>query len=154
MREEASPSGACDLILVALSAEPLIGWGRHLQGIRMRYAAMPLPMVVLVPERLKGMRLLRGMAQVISGRECLAQLEGKLQLILKGRGCSVNKSDECCCWLQAMRYLRQTSVFETPLKTSSHGEYYRRARLVKYVGVDHLHVLRLSGLLSYMTDWS
>ncbi len=34
VRPEMSPSGAYDLALVALSAEPLAGWGRHLQGIR------------------------------------------------------------------------------------------------------------------------
>ncbi|WP_257211314.1 hypothetical protein [Salmonella enterica] len=42
VRPEMSPPGAYDLALVALSAEPLAGWGRHLKGIRMLHAASPV----------------------------------------------------------------------------------------------------------------
>ncbi len=79
--------------LVALSAEPLAGWGRHLQGIRMLHAASPVPMVVLVPSRLQEMRLLRGTAQVISGRDSLLRLRDMLRQALKevpGRKAQVN----------------------------------------------------------------
>ncbi|ECG4880235.1 hypothetical protein E0V57_16990, partial [Salmonella enterica subsp. enterica serovar Schwarzengrund] len=84
VRPEMSPPGAYDLALVALSAEPLAGWGRHLQDIRMLHAASPVPMVVLVPSRLQEMRLLRGTAQVISGRDSLLRLRDMLRQALEG----------------------------------------------------------------------
>ena len=42
-----------DLVVVALSAEPVAGWGRHLSRIRELRAEMSGEMLVLVPERLE-----------------------------------------------------------------------------------------------------
>ncbi|EBU7005293.1 TPA: hypothetical protein NPB33_004212 [Salmonella enterica subsp. enterica serovar Kintambo] len=148
VRPEASPPGTYDFILVALSAEPLAGWGRHLQGIRMLYAANSVPMAVLVPERLKGMRLLRGMAQVISGRDSLARLHSMLWLAFKTPPESELSGKLTRLQLRTLSTMRQSINSNESLKVTSHTDYYSRARLVEYVGVENLHVLCMSGLLS------
>ncbi len=148
VREEASPPGACDFILVALSAEPLAGWGRHLQGIRMLYAANPVPVVVLVPERLKGMRLLRGTAQVISGRAGLESLRSLLRLAFETPPAPDLSGELTRLRLQTLLSMLRAINSNEPLTVMSHKDYYPRTRLVEYVGVANLHVLCVSGLLS------
>ncbi|EFO3788597.1 hypothetical protein ACRG2M_005337, partial [Escherichia coli] len=56
-----------DLIIVALSAEPVTGWGRHLSWIRELRAEMSGEMLVLVPERLEMLKVLRNICPVYSG---------------------------------------------------------------------------------------
>lgn len=65
---------AWDLIVVALSAEQLGGWGRHLSQIREMRTRLSGEMIVLVPEMLKRLRMLRGLCHVYSGRERLQRL--------------------------------------------------------------------------------
>ncbi|EAS0727014.1 hypothetical protein H5Y57_004609 [Salmonella enterica] len=150
VREEASPPGSCDFTLVALSAEPLTGWGRHLQGIRMRYAAMPLPMVVLVPDKLKGMRLLRGAAHVVSGRDCLSRLRTMLWLAFETFSKAELSGGLTRLQLQSLVSMQRAINRKESLKVTSHKDYYPRAKLVEYAGVENLHVLCVSGLLSEM----
>lgn len=148
VRPETSLPGTYDFILVALSAEPLTGWGRHLQDIRMLYAANSVPVAVLVPERLKGIRLLRGMAQVISGRSGLERLRSLLWQTFERPPEPDLSGEMTCLRLQTLHSMRRAINSNKPLKVKSHKEYYPRARLVEYVGVENLHVLCVSGLLS------
>ncbi|EHD9149688.1 hypothetical protein JOV02_004276 [Salmonella enterica] len=147
MRPEMSLPGVYDLALVALSAEPLAGWGRHLQGIRMLHAANPVPMVILVPSRLKEIRLLRGTAQVISGRDYLPRLRVMLWLAFKGICGPENSGELTELRKRTLISLRNAISRNASLKAVSRKDYYLRARLVEYVGVENLHVLCTSGLL-------
>lgn len=61
-----------DLIIVALSAESVAGWGCHLSWIRELRAEISGDMLVLVPERLK---VLRNICPVYSGCRSLSNLE-------------------------------------------------------------------------------
>ncbi|EDZ5417303.1 TPA: hypothetical protein ACJGVM_004581 [Salmonella enterica subsp. enterica serovar Welikade] len=147
---EMSPSGEYEGVLVALSAEPLAGWGRHLKCIRMLYAANPVPVVVLVPDRLKGMRLLGGIAHVISGRDCLSRLRTMLWLAFQGM-CGTESSGELThLRKRTLVSLRKAISRNASLKAASRKDYYLRACLVEYAGVENLHVLCVSGLLSGM----
>lgn len=147
MRPEMSPPGAYDLVLVALSAEPLAGWGRHLQGIRMLHAASPVPMVVLVPSRLQEMRLLRGTAQVISGRDSLLRLRDMLRQALKGSAGPESSGELTDLRKRTLISLCTAITRNASLKAASRKDYYLRACMVEYAGVENLHVLCTSGLL-------
>ncbi|EAP9184582.1 hypothetical protein G3C57_004326 [Salmonella enterica] len=147
VRPEMSPPGAYDLALVALSAEPLVGWGRHLQGIRMLHAASPVPMVVLVPSRLQEMRLLRGTAQVISGRDSLLRLRDMLRQALKGRAGPESSGELTDLRKRTLISLCTAINRNASLKAASRKDYYLRACLVEYAGGENLHVLCTSGLL-------
>lgn len=147
VRPEMSPPGAYDLALVALSAEPLAGWGRHLQDIRMLHAASPVPMVVLVPSRLQEMRLLRGTAQVISGRDSLLRLRDMLRQALKGRAGPESSGELTDLRKRTLISLCTAINKNASLKAASRKDYYLRACLVEYAGGENLHVLCTSGLL-------
>ncbi|ENW9230522.1 TPA: hypothetical protein ACF37U_002518 [Escherichia coli] len=60
-----------DLIIVALSAEPVAGWGRLFPQIREIRSQMSGKMITLVPERLKKMKVLFDVCLVYSGHVSL-----------------------------------------------------------------------------------
>ncbi|STE53107.1 Uncharacterised protein [Edwardsiella tarda] len=142
-----------DLTLVALSAELLAGWGRHLQRVRKLYAANPVPMVLLVPSRLKGMTLLRGTAQVINGRYNLSKLRTMLQQAFKGASDPEPAGELTCHQKKALMSLRMAINCNASQEVTPHKDYYLRSRLVEHVGVKNLHVLCVSGLLSEVNCW-
>ncbi|EDM9065134.1 hypothetical protein AHU16_22510 [Salmonella enterica subsp. enterica serovar Give] len=142
-----------DLVLVALSAEPLAGWGRHLQGIRKLYTANPVPVVVLVPSRLKGMRLLRGTAHVISGCYSLSRLRTMLQQVFKGRSTPEPPEELTPHQKRALMSLCMAISSNASLKATSRKDYYLRSCLAEHVGVENLHVLCVSGLLPEVNRW-
>ncbi|ECG8516336.1 hypothetical protein DLR11_21150 [Salmonella enterica subsp. salamae] len=146
-RPDMLPYRGHDFVLVALSAEPLAGWGRHLQEIKALYAASPAPMVVLVPARLKEMRLLRGTAQVISGRDSLLRLRDMLRQALKGRAGPESTGELTDLRKRTLISLCTAITRNASLKATSRKDYYLRACLVEYAGVENLHVLCTSGLL-------
>lgn len=143
LRAEMSYGGTYDLIVVALSAGPLVGWGRYLRHIRLLRAANTAPMVVLVPPRLQGLRLLRGMARL---RAVLGMVSGDGADTTPSVGLTRRQT-------QALMNLRLAASSNASLKVISHRDYYLRARLVERVGGDNLHVLCLSGLLSEVSGW-
>lgn len=153
LRPEMSYGGTYNLIVVALSAGPLVGWGRYLRHIRLLRAANTAPMVVLVPPRLQGLRLLRGMARVFCGRSSLARLRAVLGMV-SGDGADTTPSVGLTRrQTQALMNLRLAVSSNASLKVVYHRDYYLRARLVERVGVDNLHVLCASGLLSEVSGW-
>ncbi|EAB4961047.1 hypothetical protein HQS73_003649 [Salmonella enterica] len=152
-RPKMPDAGTYDLVLVALSAELLAGWGRHIQGIRMLHAGNPVPMVVLVPSKLQGMHLLKGTAQVINGRYSLTQLRTMLRLAFEKQSRTEQSGKLTRHQKKALMSLRLIISSNASRKASSHKDYYLRACLVEHVGMDSLHVLCVSGLLSEMAGW-
>ncbi|MBA7901150.1 hypothetical protein HV245_23960, partial [Escherichia marmotae] len=80
-----------DLIIVALSAEPVTGWGRHLSWIRELRAEMPGEMLVLVPERLEMLKVLRNICPVYSGCMSLTCLERTVRMALNRKTARTGK---------------------------------------------------------------
>lgn len=140
-------SGQYDLIVIALSAEPLAGWGKHLQNIRELYAGVHVPMIVLVPPQLQALRLLKGVARIYNGRDILSRLETVLRQSLDGGLCPAEMEVLTCRRQRTLMSLHMAVSSNTSLKPANRREYYHRARLVEYVGVDSLHVLCMSGLV-------
>ena len=83
----ASPGKYCtpdawDLVIVALSAEPVAGWGRYLPWVCELRERVSGKMLVLVPEGLKRLNVLRSICPVCSGGENLQQLSIDINAIL------------------------------------------------------------------------
>lgn len=117
------------------------------QSVRMLHAASPVPMVVLVPSRLQEMRLLRGTAQVISGRDSLLRLRDMLRQALKGSAGPESSGELTDLRKRTLISLCTAITRNASLKAASRKDYYLRACLVEYAGVENLHVLCTSGLL-------
>ncbi|EBA1561085.1 hypothetical protein DNU54_20195 [Salmonella enterica subsp. enterica serovar Ajiobo] len=146
--EEMSANGPYNLVVVALSAGPLAGWGRYLRDIRMLHAGIPAPMIVLVPPQLQAFQLLRGTGLVCNGRDSLSRLRTVLNQALDSGFCLSETRPLSLRRQSALISLRLAVRNNASLKTENRKEYYHRARLVEHVGVDNLHVLCVSGLVS------
>ena len=134
-----------DLIIVALSAEPVAGWGRHLPWVWELRTQIFGEMVVLVPDRLKKLKMLQGGCSVYSGRESLRWLDGYISTIPRREIVLVGQfrlTDG------QRRVLKRLSKRERPLnlKREKRELYYHLARLAKNVGVRDFRMLLMTGL--------
>ncbi|OII54100.1 hypothetical protein BFX01_00085 [Escherichia coli] len=71
------------MIIVTLSVEPVAD-GRHLSRIRELRERMPGKLLVLAPERLKMLTVLRDICDVYSGCGSLRKLNTKIHALLSG----------------------------------------------------------------------
>ncbi len=79
------------MVIVALSAEPVAGWGRHLPRIRELRAEISGEMLVMVPERLERLKVLRNICPVYSGYMPLSDLEITVRMVLNRKALHVGK---------------------------------------------------------------
>ncbi|HBB0122542.1 TPA: hypothetical protein J1531_003638 [Escherichia coli] len=136
-----------DLIIVALSAEPLAGWGRHLPRIRELRAEMSGEMLVLVPERLEMLKVLRNICPVYSGCMPLSYLERTVRMALNRKTARTGKFRLTSGQRQALKRLSERGG-DRPLnlKQSERGLYWHYARLAENVGVRDFRMLLMTGL--------
>lgn len=136
-----------DLIIVALSAEPVAGWGRHLPRIRKLRAEMSGEMLVLVPERLAMLKMLRNIGLVFSGCMPLPYLKRTVRMILNRK---VEYSGRFSLTPGQRLILKRLSErgrdLPLNLKQSERGLYWHYARLAENVGVRDFRMLLMTGL--------
>ncbi len=136
-----------DLVIVALSAEPVAGWGRHLSRIRELRAEMSGEMLVLVPERLEMLRVLRDICQVYSGSGGLSRLGGVVRMMLNRKTVYSGKFSLTPGQCRALEHLSERGRdHPLNLKQSERGLYWHYARLAENVGVRDFRMLLLTGL--------
>lgn len=136
-----------DLIIVALSAEPVAGWGRHLSRIRELRAEMSGEMLVLVPERLERLKMLRDISEVRSGCACRRELEKNIRTVLAGKAVPVGRFRLTGGQLRALERLSEEGRGSLlGLKPEERELYYHYARLAENVGVRDIRLLLMAGL--------
>lgn len=136
-----------DLIIVALSAEPVTGWGRHLSRIRELRAEMSGEMLVLVPERLEMLKVLRNVCPVYSGCMSLLNLERTVRMALDRKAARTGKFRLTSGQRRALKRLSERGR-ERPLnlKPGERGLYWHYARLAENAGVRDFRMLLMTGL--------
>ncbi|EPV1155047.1 hypothetical protein [Escherichia coli] len=136
-----------DLIIVALSAEPVAGWGHHLSRICELRAEMSGEMLVLVPERLETLKVLRNICSVYSGCIYLSHLEKVVGMVLSRKAERAGKFRLTPGQRLALTRLSERGR-DRPLnlKTSERGLYWHYARLADNVGVRDFRMLLMTGL--------
>lgn len=136
-----------DLIIVALSAEPAAGWGRHLSRIRELRAEMSGKMMVLVPERLEMLKVLRNICPVYSGCIPLPDLERTVRIALNRKALRAGKFRLTSGQRLALKRLSERGRdHPLNLKQSERGLYWHYARLAENVGVRGFRMLLMTGL--------
>lgn len=146
-----------NLIIVALSAEPVAGWGRHLSRIRELRAEMSGEMLVLVPERLEMLKVLRNICPVYSGRLHQPCLEKVVRMALDRKTVQVGKF--CLTSGQRLalrRFSERGRDRPLNLEQSERGLYWHYARLAENVGVRDFRMLLMTGLdreVHKMENW-
>ncbi len=136
-----------DLIIVALSAEAVAGWGRHLPRICELRAEMSGEMLVLVPKRLEMLKVLRNICPVYSGYMPLPELEKTVRIVLNRKAVRAGKFCLTPGQRLALKRLSERGR-DRPLnlKLSERGLYWHYARLAENVGVRDFRMLLMSGL--------
>lgn len=136
-----------DLIIVALSAEPVAGWGRHLSRIHKLRADMVGEMLVLVPERLEMLKVLQNICPVYSGHMSLPCLEKAVHIVLNEKTVCTGKFRLTSGQLRALKRLAVGgNLRPLNLKPSERSLYWHYARLAENVGVRDFRMLLMTGL--------
>ncbi|EFI6793461.1 TPA: hypothetical protein J1W43_004399 [Escherichia coli] len=136
-----------DLIIVALSAEPVAGWGRHLSRIRELRAEMSGEMLVLVPERLEMLKVLRNICPVYSGYMSLSDLERTVRMALNRKALRAGKFRLTSGQRLVLKRLSERGRVCPPLlNPSERSLYWHYARLAENVGVRDFKMLLMTGL--------
>ena len=136
-----------DLIVVALSAEPVAGWGRHLSRIRELRAEMSGEMLVLVPEKLERLKVLRNICPVYSGCMPLSDQERAVRMALNRKAVHAGKFRLTSGQRLALNRLSERGR-DRPLnlKQRERGLYWHYARLAENAGVRDFRMLLMTGL--------
>ncbi|WP_426472804.1 hypothetical protein [Escherichia marmotae] len=136
-----------DLVIVALSAESVAGWGRHLHRICELRAEMSGEMLVLVPERLEMLKVLRNICPVYNGCMPLSYLKRTVHMALNRKTVRTGKFRLTSGQRQALKRLSERGR-DRPLnlKQSERGLYWHYARLAENVGVRDFRMLLMTGL--------
>lgn len=134
-----------DLVIIALSAEPVSGWGRHLPWIRSLKSHLSGKIVVFVPDRLKNINVLQDVCSVYSGRR-------KQQYIIKFINSALRHNTVLSSQLQLtdgqLRVLNLLLEKKDKLSFNSKesGLYYHQSRLAERIGVRNLRLLLMTGI--------
>lgn len=141
-----TPNG-WDLIIVALSAEPVAGWGRHLVWIRELRAEMSGDMLVMVPERLEMLKVLRNICPVYSGCMHLPCLERTIRMVLNRKIVHAGKFGLTSGQRLALKRLSERGrTLPLNLRQSERTLYWHYAQLAANVGVRDFRMLLMTGL--------
>ena len=108
---------------------------------------MPGEMLVLVPERLEMLKVLRNICPVYSGCMSLSCLERTVRMALNGKTARTGKFRLTSGQRQALKRLSERGR-DRPLnlKQSERGLYWHYARLAENVGVRGFRMLLMTGL--------
>ncbi len=136
-----------DRIIVALSAEPVTGWARHLSWICELRERLSGYMLVLVPERLNSLKILRNTCQVYGGSESLQRLRDYVLKFLSAETETRGEFSLTDGQRQALKRLSENGGGRPlNLKQNERKLYWHYARLAANVGVRNLSMLLLTGL--------
>ena len=136
-----------DLTIVALSAEPVAGWGRHLSWIRILRKKIPGKMLVLVPGRLENLKILRNICSVYSGAGELSCMVGFVHMMLTRKSEHVGRFRLTQGQRHALKILSERGR-DRPLnlKNDERSLYWHYAQLAANVGVRDFRMLLMTGL--------
>lgn len=139
----------CDLAIVALSAEPVAGWGRYLPWICGLREKVSGEMLVLVPERLKSLKILQNVNSIYSGRENLQRLSFYIDAALTREPVHTDRFSLTESQRRVLkRFSEGDGGKDEPLNQFQNKPWlYRQyARLAEYAGVRNFRMLTLAGL--------
>ncbi|EEQ3299491.1 hypothetical protein ABLI14_003754 [Escherichia coli] len=130
-----------DLTIIALSAEKIPGWGRHISAIREMRKRISGEMIVLVPHRLEHLTLLQDVCCIYNGYKNVETLGEFICEQLYTDFFSLKK-------IKITKGQRQIIDLTLGVSQICYDQrlYYHQIRLAKNVGVRNLRLLIMAGL--------
>ncbi|EFN8342434.1 hypothetical protein [Escherichia coli] len=137
------------LIVVALSSEPLLQWVRFITTIKILAKEPEKRVIIFTPRKLMHLASLKTIGLVFNGKISVQELQGVIQSLIKSNHIvkykrmrfSLKQQKE----LIRLRLMLKQSFKNRAAETKN--TYYHRARILKIIGIDNLHVALVSGLL-------
>lgn len=138
-----------DMVVIALSSEPLLKWGRFISVIESYHQVSPTRLIIFAPKKICDLKLLTPIALTFNGREKLPDLKNLITLLSKDNPCrsikvkglsAIQRRELVRLKLMASGYVKHR-IKQTKLT------YYHRSRIAGLLGVDNLHVLFVAGVL-------
>ncbi|SPW34523.1 Uncharacterised protein [Edwardsiella tarda] len=139
-----------DVLVFALSDEPLLGWGRHINRIRNYYYKLPCPIIVIVPPKLRTIKIFHEFCATLPGGLTGLETVEELQLFHNS-----SFSNERKHFSNALLSIKQREILNqvafrcsknSPLRNGwKKNDYYHCGKLLSVLGVDNLHTLSVIG---------
>ncbi|EPD6681746.1 hypothetical protein ACSDH9_000476 [Cronobacter sakazakii] len=129
-----------DVLLIALSDEPLLNWWRLLADFSTSEDSNRCQTIVLVPDKLGNIQGMFARIQIINGTLPPTELKKKIveQIRLKRDVLSSRVYERLCLSRFRMHY----EVSRRPPEIKNQKRYYYcRLRLCSLMGVSHMHIL-------------
>lgn len=151
VRAGVSPLGPGDLLIVAMSAEPLLGWAKHLPPLLAMKLRWHCTIVVLTPNEIAGVRLLNAVGCIVPGGYSLDWTCNILQCLVakwrQGKPLPVGNvrriSVACGLDIEGVAYFFAQTMPVVGSAKLSKTEYGRRNRALVNMGFCHLQPLRV-----------
>lgn len=147
MKQTSLSAVGFDLVIVALSAEPIAGWGRHLSWICELREQMCGEMLVLVPVKLRALTILRHVCPVCSGDVCFQRLKVHICAALARESVQTNRISLTDGQRRAIKvFSERDGNRQLDQKWSEYGLRWHYARMADNIGVRDFRILKLVGL--------
>lgn len=140
-----------DVFVFALSNEPLLGWGRHINRIRNYYDKLPCPIIVIVPPKLRTAKIfpefLTPLPGGLAGLKTVEALRSFRDFLFSNE----NKkfSSLALLSIKQREILNQVAFRHSknlPLRDGwKKNEYNHCCKLLSVLGVANLHTLSVIG---------
>lgn len=140
-----------DVLVFALSNEPLLGWGRHINRIRNYHGKLPCSIIVIVPPKLRTVKILHEFCATIPGG--LTGLE-TVELLQLFRNSSFSNGIKHFFPIALLSVKQREILNQVAFRCSKNlplrngwkkNEYYHCSKLLSVLGVDNLHMLSVIG---------
>lgn len=128
-------------VVVALSSEPILGWSKNMKIIKRVLRDFNVRVLVLVPEQLSKLTLLKSCCSLINGYGSMEEIKKDIIDFL-----NIDSSEK---YHLALDSVHKALVNVIRLKDYSprgypvSNTYYRRYRMLKSIGLDNIHLLNL-----------
>ncbi|WGE31068.1 hypothetical protein PHA77_18860 (plasmid) [Edwardsiella tarda] len=147
-------NGDYDLIIISLSDEALLEWGRYIDMI-INIASSQQNVLLLVPEKICKMKVFLGICNIYSGMRSISEVSKAIYSIIyreKNKNNNIN-------WLgllninqrlAAYRLANQQTIRGGKGLMSKKSHYYHRMSFIRALGFDNKNIVMITMMLKYL----
>lgn len=140
-----------DLLIVALSSDPVIGWGKYFDLLHTFSCDFSGRIILLVPEKIDSLRIFPGIDEIIIGKTCKNKILSIVNGVIYRNNTANMVADKYNLFSPLeLKYLKCLSERKM---LYNNAYYYCRSRIVEKMGVNNMHIVNLIGV-KYILNFS
>lgn len=149
---EASSRYRPDITVIALSAEPLLGWGKNISFINDILSKTKKRVLIIAPGQYSKLTILRGRCSVLNGELSVEELRRRLSDVVEDNGRMISDYYSFTGFYSAT--IKALTMAETEKKgVSCSTYYYRKKRILKMFGLKNKHEFNLLSVGNMQGDF-